>query len=118
MGDKLSKDFSIAEEYKKITEFPTLYPSDFEVNLLMECFMSVNVIRHNPKAFKGHFEHVIDMKDGYKGKHGKKFLKYLDKLGPLPPLSIDNDVMRSCKEYNEQLKHETNEDNIPRNGAS
>ena len=118
MGEKFSKDFNIVNEYRKISEFPIVEPSYFQVNLEMECFMSVNVIRHNPKAFKGHFEHIIDFKDGYKGKHAKKFLKWLEKLEPLQPLAIDTDVMAACVTYNAQLKSETNESNIPRNGAS
>ena len=105
MGEKLSKDFNIAEEYRKLgSAVPSVGDHDFDVELEKQCFMSVNVIRNNPKKFLPHFEHIMSLKGAYGGKKGKKFIKWLKQLPdnePLPPLNIDFDVVRACKANNE-----------------
>ena len=119
MGEKLSKDYSIAAEYQKLQGMPFIGDHDFDVDLEKECFMSVNVIRANPKAFKTHFEHVMGLKDGYDGKKGNKFLKWLEKLPQdtsFAPLSVDRDVMAACRENNENLKSVTKDKDIPTDG--
>jgi len=45
MGEKLSKDFDIREEFRKLEGMPYIGDHDFDVELEKECFMSVNVIR-------------------------------------------------------------------------
>ena len=45
MGDKISKNFNIREEYAKLPGMPFIGDHDFDVELEKECFMSVNVIR-------------------------------------------------------------------------
>ena len=116
MGDKLSKDFSIAEEYSKLSGMPNISSVDFEVELEKECYMSVNVIRNNPSAFKAHFEHVMSLKGMYKGKSGKKFLKALEKMPSVAPLSLDHSVMNACKMNNEALKMVVDPNQISKDG--
>ncbi len=55
MGDKQSKEFKAPEEYVKLPNMPFIGDHDFDVELEKHCFMSVNLIRHNPKQFISHF---------------------------------------------------------------
>ena len=73
MGEKISKDFNIREEYRKLPGMPIIGDHDFDVELEKECFMSVNVIRQNPKKYIGHLGHVMGL-DCYKGKNAKKLI--------------------------------------------
>ena len=119
MGDKISKDFSVVSEYRALPGMPYIGDLDFKVDLEKECFMSVNIIRNNPRKFIPHFEHVMSLKGAYTGKTGSKFIKELEKMDPktsLPPLAIDNNVMNACRLNNEFLKDITDSKQIPING--
>ena len=69
MGDKLSKDFNVVEQYNKLANMPSFDHMEFDVELEKQCFMSVNVIRNDPKRYIPHLEHVMGLKI-YKGKKG------------------------------------------------
>ena len=119
MGEKLSKDFKVVEEFRLLPGMPYIGDHDFDVELETQCFMSVNVIRQNPKKFIPHFEHVMSTKGMYSGNKGKQFLKWLEKSPKdltLAPLALDSDVMRACKMNNEDLKSLTDEKSIPIDG--
>ena len=119
MGDKLSKDFNIVNEYSSLPGMPVIGDYDFDVELEKQCFMSINVIRNNPRKFLPHFEHALELKGGYKGKKGKKFIAWLKKLPAdesLPPLGLDTDAMKACRLNNEALKMVTTSEGIPLNG--
>ena len=117
MGTKLSKDFSIVQEFKNLgTQMPFVGDHEFETDLTKEVFMSVNVVRNNPKKFIPHIEHVVDELNVYKGKKSGKFLSWL-KGQPegfsLPPLSIDYEAMQATKLNNETLKSVSKPTDIP-----
>ena len=119
MGEKLSKDYNVANEYRALPGMPYIGDHDFDVELEKQCFMSVNVIRQNPRKFIPHFQHVMDTHGMYHGKNGKQFIKWLEKLPKdytLPPLALDADVMKACKLNNDELKSITDDKMIPKDG--
>ena len=118
MGDKLSKDFNIREEYAKLPGMPFIGDHDFDVELEKECFMSVNVVRANPKKFIPHLEHVMSLKC-YKGKKGKDLIKFIQRLPDgafFSPLSLDPTAMKACRMNNEELASIRDPKQIPMDG--
>ena len=56
MGNNIPKDFNVRTEYARLVGMPIINDYDFEVEFEKECFMSINIIRQNPKTYYGHFE--------------------------------------------------------------
>ena len=56
MGNNIPKDFNVRTEYARLVGMPIINDHDFEVEFEKECFMSINIIRQNPKTYYGHFE--------------------------------------------------------------
>jgi hypothetical protein len=57
MGNDVFKTYNVMEEYKK-SGLPTLQPSEYESDFELQAFMSLNIIRNDPKAFIKHIEAI------------------------------------------------------------
>ena len=69
MGNEIPKDFSVRTQYANLVGMPPIGDHDFDVEFEKECFMSINVIRQNPRTYFNHFEYIIGHKV-YEGKQG------------------------------------------------
>ena len=98
MGNNIPKDFNVRTEYARLVGMPAIYDHDFEVEFEKECFMSINIIRQNPKTYYKHFEQMIEHK-AYEGKQGKKLLKLINDMLPgisMAPLQLDKEASKAC----------------------
>ncbi|CDW89154.1 UNKNOWN [Stylonychia lemnae] len=102
MGNSIEKEgFNLEQEFRE-AGLGEIDPYVFENQFEKEVYMSINLIRSNPKRFIKHFEHVKDFKE-YKGKKGKQLIKQLATMESLPPLAIDQNAIEACRQSNVEI---------------
>eukprot|EP00347_Sterkiella_histriomuscorum_P012524 403368246 len=101
MGNNIDKDFNLEQEYRE-AGLPSLDPYSFENQFEKEIYMSINLVRHNPKRFIKHFEKVKEFKE-YKGKKAKKLIKSLETIETTAPLTWDMQATDACRIANHEI---------------